>query len=112
MGMMGNDPALLKNVQKAGYETGERCWELPMWQEYGDMIKSDFADLKNIGGKYAGTITAGKFLEVFVGDYPWCHLDIAGVAWRESPAYYAKSGATGTGVRLIVRYLRNLTKRS
>ncbi len=112
MGMMGNDSALLKNIQKAGYETGERCWELPMWPEYGDMIKSDFADLKNIGGKYAGTITAGKFLEVFVGDYPWCHLDIAGVAWRESPAYYAKSGATGTGVRLIVRYLRNLTKRS
>ncbi|MBI4430425.1 MAG: leucyl aminopeptidase [Candidatus Omnitrophica bacterium] len=112
MGMMGNDAGLLKMIQKAGYETGEKCWELPLWEEYGEMVKSPVADLKNIGGKYAGTITAGKFLEAFVDDFPWCHLDIAGVAWRESPAYYAKSGATGAGVRLIVRYLRNLAKHS
>ena len=112
MGMMGNNAELLKGIQKAGYETGEKCWELPMWDEYGEMIKSDFADLKNIGGKYGGTITAGKFLEAFVGNFPWCHLDIAGVAWRESPTYYAKSGATGAGVRLITRYLRNLSKHS
>ncbi len=94
------------DLKKAGFETHERLAEMPLWDEYGDMIKSDIADIKNIGGKYAGAITAGKFLEKFI-DYPWMHIDIAGPSFLDSPESYRGKNGTGVGVRLIYRYLLN-----
>ena len=105
-GVMGNDPRLLKALVQAGEATGERLWELPLWEEYGDLMKSDIADLKNAGGPHAGTISAGWFLKQFVGTTRWVHLDIAGTAWEEKGRHYLPKGATGVGVRLLVEYLR------
>lgn len=76
-----------------------------MFEDYGRLIESDVADLKNTGGRWAGAITAGKFLEHFV-DYPWIHLDIAGPAYLDEPRPYRPRGGTGFGVRLVVEYLR------
>ena len=106
-GMMGTSQDLADRLSRAGEATSERVWQLPLWDEYRDMIKSDIADLKNTGGRYGGAITAGGFLAAFVGDYPWIHLDIAGTAWveRATRPYYTK-GATGIGVRLLVQLLR------
>jgi leucyl aminopeptidase len=105
IGAMSRHPQLLEKLKKAGEQTGERVWELPLWEEYDEQIKSDMADLKNIGGKGAGTITAGLFLQHFVGNTPWVHLDIAGTAWVESGKPYCPKGSTGVGVRLLVDYL-------
>jgi len=106
-GMMGTSQDLADRLSRAGEATAERVWQLPLWDEYRDMMKSDIADLKNTGGRYGGAITAGGFLAAFVGDYPWIHLDIAGTAWveRATRPYYTK-GATGIGVRLLVQLLR------
>jgi leucyl aminopeptidase len=108
IGMMGTDDSLKAKIKSAGEKTGERVWELPLWEEYSEMIKSDIADIKNIGGKGAGTITAAMFLKEFVGDYPWVHLDIAGTAWMEKSSHpYLGQGPTGVGVRLLVEAIRN-----
>jgi leucyl aminopeptidase len=108
IGLMGNDNRLLKRVKDAGEEVGERCWELPMWEAYGEMIKGHHSDLLNVGGRYAGTITAAKFLEEFVPKKTaWAHLDIAGTAWCDSPRADCPKGATGTGVRLLIEFLKN-----
>ncbi len=107
-GMMGNHNALKIALKKAGDATGERLWELPLWEEYGESMKSDIADLKNAGGPNAGSITAGWFLMQFVGKMRWVHLDIAGTAWEEKGKHYLPKGATGVGVRLLVDYLRGL----
>jgi leucyl aminopeptidase len=104
---MGNDDGLKKALKKAGEASGERLWELPLWEEYGEAIKSDIADMKNSGGPYAGTVTAAWFLKQFVGKTKWAHLDIAGTAWEEKGKHYLPKGATGVGVRLMVEYLRN-----
>lgn len=107
IGMMGTDQALIDQLSKAGQASGERVWQLPLWDEYHEMIKSDIADLKNIGGRPAGSITAGAFLAAFVGDYPFVHLDIAGTAFAETPAKsYNSPGGTGVGVRLLAEFLR------
>ncbi len=84
---MGNDEALLDEVRAAGERAGERVWPLPMYDEYREQIKSDYADIKNSGGRPAGTITAAWFLREFVGDFPWVHLDVAGTACgrRQAP---------------------------
>jgi leucyl aminopeptidase len=94
-------------LQEAGHRMHERLVELPLWEEYGEMIKSPIADRKNIGGREAGAITAGKFLQQFT-DYPWVHLDIAGPAYLEGAAdsYRGKYG-TGVGVRLLTDFLRH-----
>lgn len=105
-GMMGNDAALVSSVGRAATATGERVWELPLWEEYGDLMKSDIADLKNAGGPNAGTISAAWFLQQFVGGMPWVHLDIAGTVWEEKGRPYQPKGATGVGVRLLLEYLR------
>jgi leucyl aminopeptidase len=84
--------------------TFERIVQFPLWSEYADLIKSDIADLKNIGGKEAGAITAAKFLQHFT-DYPWIHLDIAGVSFSGSESNYLPKGGTGTGIRLLLHYL-------
>lgn len=106
-GMMGTDQALMDRLSKAGYASGERVWQLPMWDEYHQMVKSEIADLKNLAGRPAGSITAGAFLAAFVGDYPFVHLDIAGTAWVDRPAKpYDTFGGTGVGVRLLAEFLR------
>ena len=104
-GLMGSDDRLLKGLLKAGERSGERVWSLPIWPEYRKQIDSTVADVKNTGGRPAGTITAALFLKEFVGDFPWAHLDIAGVAWTESATPIQEKGATGFGVRLLVDYL-------
>jgi leucyl aminopeptidase len=79
---------------------------MPLWNEYAEQLKSEIADLKNIGGRPAGTITAAAFLQKFAGDFHWAHLDIAGTAWEENGSGYRPKGGTGIGVRLLVQYLR------
>lgn len=93
-------------IQRAGERTGERVHPLPMYEQYEEQLESDVADLTNVGGRAAGAITAGKFLEHFV-DAPWLHLDIAGPAFRDSPDGYDPKGGTGFGVRLLASYLTN-----
>jgi len=100
-GLMGNTDRLVRELTDAGDETGERGWQLPLWDEYQDQLKSDFADMKNVGGREAGTITAGCFLSRFVEDVEWAHIDIAGVAWQNS----STKGATGHPVRMVSQYL-------
>lgn len=105
MGLMGNNKGLVEKFAKAAEASGERAWELPLYEEYGEQIKSEVADIKNLGGPEAGAITAGFFLSQFVGDVPWVHLDIAGVAWKDKERLGYSPGATGAGVRLITQVL-------
>ena len=100
---------LLNQVKVSSDNTGERVWELPLWDEYSKDIKSNIADIKNLGrGRLAGTISAGAFLKEFVSDIPWVHIDIAGTAWGpKEPAYMPKNGATGVAVRLIYDLIEN-----
>lgn len=106
IGMLGNDERLLAQVRQAGEETGERCWPLPLWEDYAKQIKGHHSDLLNTGGSYAGTITAAMFLKEFVPEKTaWVHLDIAGTAWCDSPRFDCCKGATGVGVRLLAGFL-------
>ena len=100
-GLLSNHAGLTERVKAAAERSHERVWELPLWPEYSDHVKSEFADLKNIGDGGAGTITAAAFLKEFAGDVPWVHLDIAGVAWSEKDHPYLVKGGTGFGVRLL-----------
>lgn len=109
-GMMGNNEELKKRVKIAGETSWERVWELPLWEEYQEQIKSDIADIKNVGGPYAGAITAACFLSKFTEKYPWVHLDIAGTSWCEKNNAYTQKGASGMGVRLLVQLVRNWTR--
>ncbi len=104
-GMLGNDEKLIARIKKASEHSRERAWELPLWDEYSEAIKSDIADMKNIGNREAGTITAAAFLKKFVDDFPWVHLDIAGVAWEEGEKPYTPKGASGFGIRLLTTVL-------
>ncbi len=108
IGLMGNDEGLIGLVKEAGRISGERVWELPLWEEYEDLVKSDVADIKNVGDRTAGTIVGGIFLKRFVGDIPWVHLDIAGTAWAEKERPCQPKGATGVGVRLLYHLLRTM----
>lgn len=110
-GMLGTDEKLKKEIEKAAADTGELVWELPLWESYHELIKSDIADYKNSGGRVAGTITAAAFLSKFNGDYPWVHLDIAGPAWAGKDKAYIPKGASGVAVRLFVEFLRNRAKK-
>ena len=100
-GLLTNHQELAKRVREAGERTHERTWELPLWPEYSEHVKADFADLKNIGDGGAGTITAAAFLKEFASHAPWVHLDIAGVAWSDKDRAYLVKGGTGFGVRLL-----------
>jgi len=106
-GMLGNDYRLKERIKAASGKSGEKVWELPLWEEYDQQIKSDIADIKNSGGRPAGTITAAAFLQKFVGNYPWIHLDIAGMDLEEKGKPYIPKGAVGFGVRLFLQFLRN-----
>ena len=111
IGMLGKDEQIKKEINQAAQATGELVWELPLWDSYSEMIKSDIADYKNTGGRVASTITAAAFLGKFVGDYPWVHLDIAGPAWTTKDKPYIPKGASGVPVRLLIEYLQNHAKR-
>jgi leucyl aminopeptidase len=93
--MMGNNESLMEAVQRASEDTRERAWKMPLFEEYGEHIKSDIADLKNSAGRGGALVTAGYFLKEFAGDTPWVHLDIAGIAWTEKDRPYIPQGATG-----------------
>jgi leucyl aminopeptidase len=105
-GLMGNDQRLADALKRAGEQSGERLWQLPLWDEYGENMKSDIADLKNSGSRDAGATKAAWFLKQFVGNTRWAHLDIAGTAWCDKPRPYCPKGATGVGVRLLIEYLQ------
>ena len=105
-GLMGSDEAMLRGLQASGDHTRDRAWPLPMYEEYQEQIKSSIADIKNVGGREAGTITAACFLSRFVDELPWAHLDIAGTAWNMKGSDIAAKGATGAGVRLVMDYLQ------
>lgn len=109
-GIMGNNDNLIEKIRSAAEVTGEKVWQLPLWEEYGELIKSDIADIKNAGGRPAGTITGGYFLKEFVGETPWVHIDIAGTAWTKKDRPYIPKGATGVGVRLLVEVIENWGK--
>ncbi|MEO5349413.1 MAG: leucyl aminopeptidase [Magnetococcus sp. YQC-3] len=107
-GLLGNNDSLARQLEKAGEASGERVWRLPLFAEYQEQIKSTVADIKNVGGREAGTITAACFLSRFVeSDQPWAHLDIAGTAYDGSGGRsYVPKGAVGVGVRLLYRFLQ------
>ena len=111
-GMVSNNEKLAEKIYLASSRTTEEIWELPLNQDYMDMIKSEVADMKNVGiGRSAGTITAAAFLRNAIKDTPWVHLDIAGVGWTQTGTKeksYNPKGATGFGVRLVLDYLQNL----
>lgn len=104
-GIMGNDETLVKNLISTADRSGEKYWELPLWDEYFDSLKSDIADMKNTGSRWGGASTAGVFLQKFVKDVKWAHIDIAGVAYLEKPQQEFIKGATGAGVRTLLNYI-------
>jgi leucyl aminopeptidase len=110
IGMLGTDDRFKQQMRAAGDKTGERVWELPLWEAYYEQIKSDIADMKNTGGRAGGVITAAALLSKFVQKYPWVHLDIAAMAWTEKERPYTPKGATGIGVRLLTKFLRDFKK--
>lgn len=107
-GLMSNDDVLADLLARAGSETGERVWRMPLYEEYKDQLKSDIADIKNTGSRFGGAITAAMFLQEFVGKLPWAHLDIAGTAFSADSKRYLPKYATGVGVRLLVSLLESL----
>ncbi len=107
VGMGNASEATFSALKRSGENVCERIVEFPLWEEYGELIKSDIADMKNIGSREAGAITAGKFLEKFVS-YPWIHLDIAGPAFLNTADHYRTKGGTATGVRLLIDFLKHL----
>jgi leucyl aminopeptidase len=106
-GMLGSDDGFKQKIREAGEKTGERVWELPLFEEYYEQIKSDIADMKNTGGRAGGVITAAALLSKFVQKYPWVHLDIAAMAWTEKDRPYTPKGASGFGMRLLTQFLRD-----
>jgi leucyl aminopeptidase len=104
-GAFTNNQPLVDKVIAAGQEVGEPAWQLPMFDEYKELIKSDFADIKNTGGRYGGAITAAKFLEEFIDKTPWVHLDIAGTSDTDKDKGYLVKGATGVPVRTLVNFM-------
>ena len=105
-GLFSNDDELADALLEAGDAVGDRAWRLPVWDEYQPQLKSNFADMANIGGRYAGAVTAACFLKRFAEDYKWAHLDIAGTAWKSG----ADKGATGRPVGLLMQYLLDRLK--
>lgn len=104
--MMGNNRQLMDKLKKAGEKTYERVWEMPLFKEYGEYIKSDIADIKNYGSRNGSLVASAYFLYEFAGKVPWAHLDIAGTAWLEKEKPYMPKGASGIGVRLLVNFIK------
>ena len=109
VGAMTNNEELCQQVLAAANRVGEDAWQLPMFPHFGQQIRSEIADIKNIGeGRWGGAITAGKFLEEFVADVPWVHLDIAGPSFREKPKPWMDAGASGVMVQSLVELVRGM----
>ncbi len=107
-GLFSNNDTLANDLLHAGKQAGDKLWRFPLAPEYDKLLDSPIADMKNIGGRYAGSITAAQFLGRFIeNDTPWAHLDIAGMVWADKPGATWDKGATGYGVRLLDRFLRN-----
>ncbi|MEO6041061.1 MAG: leucyl aminopeptidase [Croceibacterium sp.] len=107
-GVFSNDDALAEQLLRAGRDSGEKLWRFPLSPAYDKLIDSEIADIKNVGPRYAGSITAAQFIQRFVKDgVPWAHLDIAGMVWADKPGAVWGKGATGYGVRLIERFVRD-----
>ena len=103
-GLMANDDDLAQEIIAAGRRGGEHVWQLPMYEEYDEKIKSRIADVKNTGGRYGGAITAAKFLAKFAGDTPWAHLDIAGTDDTDKDKGVLVKGASGVAVRTLIEF--------
>ena len=108
--ILGTDQPLIDALMAAGVSSDERLWQLPLWDDYDQLLKSDVADIKNSGGRAAGTITGAAFLKAFAGEKPWAHLDIAGTAWEEKGRPGIPKGGSGVGVRLLIDFLRARTE--
>ena len=106
-GLFSNDDALSSEITEAGLTSGEHVWRLPLSSDYDKLIDSKFADMKNVGSRAAGSITAAQFLKRYVGDTPWAHIDIAGTAMGSPQTEINKSWASGFGVRLLDRLVRD-----
>lgn len=107
IGLMGSDEGLVQELIDAGERSGERCWQLPLWDDYRKQLESTTADFMNVGGRPAGSITAAWFLREFVGEIPWGHLDVAGTAWGEGERSYHRKGGYGLPTRLLVEWVRS-----
>jgi leucyl aminopeptidase len=105
--VLGTDDALVEELRVAGNRSGERCWPLPLWREYREQLDSTVADIKNVGGRPAGTITAATFLKEFIGDVPWAHLDVAGTAYGDGKVSYRRKGGYGVPTRILVEWVRS-----
>src|SRR5438094_10583296 len=101
--ILGTDQSLIDKFIATGKEVGEKFWQLPLDKEYTNQIKSDIADIKNVGGRKAGTITAAAFLKEFADGVSWAHLDIAGTAWGDEAKPFRSKGPTGIAVRTLIR---------
>ncbi len=110
--VMGSDPGLIEALRSAGEEVGEPGWELPLWTEYRKHIESTVADVKNIGNRWGGAITAALFLKEFVGDVPWAHIDVAGPAFAERQTDYWPRGGTGSPTRTLIRYIERQAEKN
>jgi leucyl aminopeptidase len=104
-GLFANDDALAASLLEAGDAALDRAWRLPLWDDYQEQLKSDFADLANVGGRPAGSVTAACFLSRFAEKFTWAHLDIAGTAWKSGASKGAEKGASGRPVPLLTHYL-------
>ena len=100
-GLFSNNDALTKKIKNSADNTGDRVWELPLYDDYFDELKTNFADIQNIGGRYGGAITAAAFLAKFTKDIKWAHLDIAGTAWDSG----SDKGSTGRPVKLLTDFV-------
>ena len=107
-GMFSNDDGLASQLQAAAGASGDRLWRMPLADAYDKLIESPVADMKNVGPREGGSITAAQFLQRYIDDgTPWAHLDIAGMVWADKPGATWDKGATGYGVRLLDRYVRD-----
>jgi leucyl aminopeptidase len=104
--VLGTDQELIDEIIASGHEVGEKFWQLPLDKEYSKQIKSDIADIKNVGGRKAGTITAAAFLKEFADGVSWAHLDIAGTAWGDEAKPYRSKGPTGIALRTLLRLVK------
>ena len=104
---MTNNQPLANRIMKAADTAGERLWQLPLIDEYREGLKSEVADLNNVGPRGGGAITAGLFLKEFAGKTAWAHLDIAGTAWENERKPYMSKGPTGVGIRTLINYVCN-----
>jgi leucyl aminopeptidase len=111
-GLFANDDTLAEQLTKAGTESGDKLWRMPMGEAFDRLIDSPIADMKNVGPREGGSITAAQFIQRFVDSgVEWAHIDMAGKAWSDKPGSTAEKGATGFGVRLLDRYVEDVLER-